>query len=234
MTGKHMRVVVLQPSYLPWLGYFDQIERADTFVFYDDVQYDKNSWRNRNRIKTSQGGQWITVPVLTKHRFGANINEIEINNNTPWASKHLKMLAQNYSKGPYFKEYIGLFESIYSREWMKLADLDIELVESISKVLGINTEFVLSSELNVKGDRLERLMDICLKLGADRYLTGNSAKDYMDEEAFAARGIEVEYQDYRHPDYPQLYGEFVSHLSIVDLLFNCGPQSLSIISRGSS
>ncbi len=117
---------------------------------------------------------------------------------------------------------------------MKLADLDIELVESISKMLGINTEFVLSSELNVKGDRLERLVDICLKLGADRYLTGDSAKDYMDEEAFAARGIEVEYQGYRHPDYPQLYGEFVSHLSIVDLLFNCGPQSLSIISRGSS
>lgn len=231
---KGMRVVVLQPSYLPWLGYFDQINRADVFVFYDDVQYDKNGWRNRNRIKTPQGWQWITVPVITRNRFGAPISDVEIDNKTLWAAKHLKTLVQNYSKSPYFKEYIRLFKAIYSREWSRIAGLDIALIKSISEVLGINTKFATSSELNLEGDRLERLLKICTKFGADRYLTGESAKDYMDEGVFSSHGVEVEYQNYRHPVYPQLYGEFISHLSVVDLLFNCGPESLSVIAGGSS
>jgi len=227
-----MRIVVLQPSYLPWLGYFDQINRADVFVFYDDVQYDKNGWRNRNRIKTPQGWQWITVPVVTKNRFGASINEIEIDSRTDWAAKHMKTLAQNYSRSPCFKEYISMFEGVYSKGWEKIADLDIAFIEAISEALGIKTAFVRSSELDIKGDRIERLLEICLKFGAEHYLTGDSARDYMDEELFASRGIEVEYQNYIHPVYPQLHGEFLSHLSIVDLLFNCGPESLSIISKG--
>jgi hypothetical protein len=227
-----MRVVVLQPSYLPWLGYFDQIDRADVFVFYDDVQYDKNGWRNRNRIKTPQGWAWITVPVLTRERFGAAINEVEIDNRAPWARKHLKTLSQNYSRSPYYGEYIGLFEDIYFREWEKIADLNMALIKAITGALGTDVRFACSSELNLQGDRLGRLVEICLEFGADRYLTGDSARDYMDRKVFSARGIQVEYQNYRHPVYPQLYGEFISHLSIVDLLFNCGPESLSIIARG--
>jgi len=229
-----MRVVVLQPSYLPWLGYFDQINRADVFVFYDDVQYDKNGWRNRNRIKTPQGRQWVTVPVVTKNRFGASINEVDIDSRTNWSAKHMKTLSQNYSRSPYFKEYVSTFEEAYSKEWGKIADLDIAFIEAISEVLGIETTFVRSSELDIRGDRLERLLEICLKFGAEHYLTGDSAKDYMDEELFASHGIKVEYQNYIHPVYTQLHGEFLSHLSVVDLLFNCGPESLSIISRGNS
>jgi len=215
------------------LGYFDQIYRSDVFVFYDDVQYDKHGWRNRNKIKTPKGWQWLTVPVLTRDRFGKLIYEMEIDNHTPWAEKHLKSIQANYRRSPYHDSYIKFLEEIYSTKWRYLADLDIELIKLIINLLGMkDKKFVRSTELNVEGARIERLIKICRLLKADIYLTGQAARNYLDEKLFAEAGINVEYQNYKHPLYPQLYGDFIPYLSVIDLLFNCGPESLKILVKG--
>jgi len=222
-------VVILQPSYLPWLGYFEQIYRSDVFVFYDDVQFDKHGWRNRNRIKTATGWLWMTVPVLTEGYFGKNVHEIQIDNNLPWARKHLKAIETNYRKAPYYQDYIDSFRDIYSKRWQYIAELDIEFVKLICGLLGINRKFVRSKDLKVKGERSERLLEICRLFDARIYYSGESAKDYLNAKLFADAGIEVKYQHYDHPVYSQLYGEFIPFLSIVDLLFNCGSESLGIL-----
>jgi hypothetical protein len=224
-------VAILQPSYLPWLGYFEQIDRSDVFVFYDDVQYDKHGWRNRNKIKTPKGWQWLTVPVY--HNFGQKIYEVKINNNIPWRRKHLKSLQANYARAPYYQTYIKFFEKVYSQHWEYLVDLNVYLIKQLCEFLGIkNTEFVHSRDLNIKGERTERLVKICQLFGADEYLTGDAAKNYLEEKKFQNANIKVIYQNYRHPVYPQLFGEFIPYLSVVDLLFNCGPKSLEIIRSG--
>jgi hypothetical protein len=225
-----MRVVILQPSYLPWLGYFDQIAKADFFVFYDDVQFDKNGWRNRNKIKTPQGGLWLTVPVRLKNHLELPINNVEIDNLQNWKNKHFNSLEINYSKAPFFLNYCKFFKETYSRHWDYISELDIYLTVEISRILGIKTQFFRSSELGIKGDKTSRLINICKHFAADRYLTGDSAKDYLDQDMFRANSIDLEYQDYHHPEYPQLYGDFIQHMSIVDLLFNCGRESLPILS----
>lgn len=222
-----MRIAVLQPSYLPWLGYFDQIARVDAFVFYDDVQYDRDGWRNRNRIKTetAEHWQWLTVPVLLKGKHGSKINEVEINNTEHWRRKHLAALSQWYRRTPFFKDVIGFFEDLYAREWKSLCELATTSVRELCALMGIRTPLHFSSGLGVAGERVERLVRLCEHFGADEYLTGDAAEDYLDPEAFAQKNIRIVYQRYHHPRYPQLYGEFVSHLSIVDLLFNSGPAS---------
>lgn len=224
-----LRIAVLQPSYLPWLGYFDQIARVDAFVFYDDVQYDKNGWRNRNRIRTAEGWQWLTVPVALTGSFGAPISEVEIVPGAPWARKHLAALAQWYSRTPWFDRYFPLLEEALSRPWERLAELDVHLTVELCRALGLPAVFYRSSELGVGGERSERLLRLCEHFGAREYLTGDAARDYLDVPSFEARGIEVHFQEYRHPTYPQRYEPFVSHLSVVDLLFNCGEESLSTL-----
>lgn len=224
-----MRVVVLQPSYLPWLGYFDQMRRADVFVYYDDVQYDRGGWRNRNRIRTHQGWQWLTVPVKLKGRFGCLIRDAEIDNRTPWARKHLESVRQSYAKAPYSRDVLPLLESLLRRSWNGLSELNIDLTEKLANAIGLSVKTVRSSELGVEGSRSERLVGICKHLGATQYLTGDAAAAYLEHELFEREDIEVEYQNYRHPTYPQIHGEFTPFLSAVDLLFNCGPQSLDIL-----
>jgi len=219
-------VAIHQPQYLPWLGYFDKIDRADVFCYLDDVQYKKNEWQNRNRIKTAQGWQWLTVPVA--YRFPERINRVRIPSDIPWAKKHLHALVTNYRKAPFFKDYIGIFEGAYARQWEYLADLNIYLIEQLKKATAVASaaQTVRSSTLELREDPTERLIDICLTLGADRYLAGAGARNYMDFGRFSASGIQVVVQDFRQPHYPQLYGRFQSHLSIVDLIFNCGPESI--------
>lgn len=229
-----MRVVVLQPSYLPWLGYFDQIAKADVFVFYDDVQYDKNGWRNRNKIKTPQGEMWLSVPVRLKNHLELPINKIEIDNLSNWRKKHLTALEINYSRAAYFKDYEGFFKEVYGRQWPFLADLDIHIVKELSTMLGVKTKFYRSSELGITGDKTGRLINICKHFSADSYLTGDSAKDYLDEGLFSSNSIKLEYHGYRHPVYRQLYGDFMPSLSIVDLLFNCGKETLKVLSNNST
>lgn len=226
-------LVLLQPSYLPWIGMFSQMDQADIFVVYSDVQYTKNDWRNRNRIKTAQGVQWLTVPVL-KNGFPL-IKDVLIDNSDNWKTKHLKSIKQNYSRAPHFGEYISDIERIYLRPWKYLLDLDMEFILSIQYALGIKVEFKFSSDLSLEGNRIEKLIDCCIKCGATEFLEGHAGKSYLQgegEQLFRERGIKLTYQDYKHPVYTQLYGEFVSHLSVLDLLFNCGKESLDIIRSG--
>ena len=222
-------IVVLQPGYLPWLGFFDQVRRADAFVVYDDVQFDKNGWRNRNRIKSANGPQWLTVPVLQRGRSKQALVDVEINAEVPWARRHLASIRQNYARAPFLDHYLPELEELLMRPWKRLVDLDLELAERMCGWLGIACEWVRSSELGIEGDRVGRLIAICETLGAERYLSGDAARDYLDETAFAARSIEVSYQEYSHPTYPQLHGDFESNLSALDLLFNCGGESGQIL-----
>ena len=223
-----MIVAVHQPQYLPWLGYFDKIRRADAFCYLNDVQYKKNEWQNRNRIKTAQSWQWLTVPV--SYRFPEKINEVHINNTVDWKKKHLQALITNYSRAPYFKEYISIFEDVFSKDWELISDLNIHLIELLRGVLQLQeTSTVISSDLKLSDDPTGRLIDICNHLGADTYLAGQGGANYMDVERFEKNGLQVIVQEFEHPVYPQLFDEFQSHLSIVDLLFNCGPESMNII-----
>lgn len=224
-----MVVGILQPSYLPWLGYFEQIWKSDVFVLYDDVQFEKGSWRNRNRIKTPQGPQWLTVPVLSKGQGPQLINHVAINSQVPWQSKHTKALNQNYGKAPYFAEYSESLFNILNRPCEKLADLNLQVISWLNRVLGIQTKVVLSSQLNITGDQIGRLIAVIKYLGGDIFYEGAAGKNYIDIREFDRSGITVQFQDYVHPVYTQLYGEFVPYLSVIDLIFNHGPESLAII-----
>lgn len=222
-----MIVAVHQPQYLPWLGYFDKIDRADTFVFLDNVQYKKNEWQNRNRIRTTQGWQWISVPVL--NQFAQQIKDVRINNRVRWKKKHFHALLYNYAKSRYFEEHRPFFERTYNRGWEYLLDINTHVIEYLVSVLGINTEIVIASNLNVRNHPTERLIDICKALGADTYLAGKGGYKYMDMEKFRQAEIKVLFQDFKHRAYSQLFGTFEPFMSVVDLLFNHGKESLNII-----
>ena len=224
-----MRLVVLQPGYLPWLGFFDQLRRADVFVYYDDVQYDKHGWRNRNRIKTQSGPQWLTVPVLHHGRGLPRILEAEIDRRQPWARKHVASLRQAYARAAHAEQYLPAIEEMLSQPWERLVDLDIALVDVMCRWLGLSPRIERSSALDVPGERSERLVRICEHFGARSYLSGSAARVYLDTALFERHGISVEWQDYVHPVYPQLHGDFVPYLSAIDLLLNCGDESRSVL-----
>lgn len=226
-----MRIGILQPGYLPWLGFFEQVYKSDVFVIYDDVQYDKNGWRNRNRIKTANGIQWITVPVLVKGKQQPLIKDVRIDNSSNWRKKHLASITANYSKAMYFDNYIGLFKRCLEREWEYILDLDMEFIQLFCEVLELKCKMYYASDLGISGDKVSRLINICEHFGADIFYEGQAGKNYIDEEIFLQRGISIEYQDYHHPVYRQLYGDFIPYLSIVDLLFNEGPNSLDILKQ---
>ena len=228
-----MIVAVHQPQYLPWLGYFDKIRRADMFCYLDSVQYKKNDWQNRNRIKTSQGWQWLTVPV--RFKYPEKISEVKINPTVKWRQKHLQALVTNYRRAPFFDQYIEIFEQIYSEDWELVSELNICFIERLKAVLGLGAKKAIrSSQLDLSEDPTDRLIDICSAANADIYLSGQDGIKYMDLERFKANGVQVVVQDYRHPVYPQMFAGFESHMSVVDLLFNCGPKSLAIIKEGNS
>lgn len=223
-----MKIVIIQPSFLPWRGYFHLIQRSDAFVFYDDVQYDKHSWRNRNIIKTKNGPQWITVPVLLKNRFGQKINEVHIDNisNARWRKKIWHSIYLNYKRAKYFEKFAVFFENIFSQDWDKLCELDIYSTMAICEILGIKCKFYRSSELNVEGERISRIVNTCKKLGGDQYISGPKAKDYITEDSeFVRNGITLEFHQHDYAEYQQLHGNFIPNVSIIDLLFNCGDDS---------
>ena len=223
-----MIVAVHQPQYLPWLGYFDKIRRADIFCYLDNVQYKKNDWQNRNRIKTAQGWQWLTVPV--QYRFPQKICEVKINNALNWRKKHLHTLVTNYSRAPFFKKFAQFFEEIYSENWQFLSDLNIALVEGLKKAFRLyRVPAVKSSELSLREDPTDRLIDICRELKADIYLSGQDGVKYMDLERFKQNDIQIIVQKFVHPVYPQLFDDFQAQMSAVDLLFNCGPEGIERI-----
>ena len=234
MSARGKRTLaVLQPGYLPWLGFFDQLKRSDCFIFYDDVQYDKNGWRNRNRIKSTTGEPyWLTVPVRV-HSLSQQLIETEIDNRQPWARKHLGTIRQFYAKAPHLDRYLPELEHVLSKNWERLCDLDLAVIKLMCDWLGLERWTMRSSELAIAGDRSARLVNFCLHVGANNYLSGNAAQEYLDVELFARHGITVEWQNYKHPTYPQQNGAFVRFLSALDLLFNCGDESRRIISEGS-
>ncbi len=222
-----MNCVILQPSFIPWRGYFHQIQRADLFVFYDCVQYDKHGWRNRNRIKTAQGAQWLTIPVAAGGACqGLLIRDVTVASDSAWRRKHLATIEQNYRKAPFWRDYAPLVEEIYALPDPRLADITCAATEAIARALGItHTRFVRSSELAARGEKTDRLLDVLTRLGATHYISGPSARDYIEADKLAAAGITLEYMVYDYPPYSQLHGPFDGHVSILDLLFNVGPDA---------
>lgn len=225
MKLRKKKVAVLQSNYIPWKGYFDIVHEVDLFIFYDDVQFTKNDWRNRNKIKTQHGVKWLTVPVGSpKERL---INQIRPSHNH-WPKKHWESIKQSYSKAPFFHLYQDFFFEVYNEnKWTNLSELNQYLVKTISEdFLGINTEFKNSHQYSVSGTKLFRLIELLQKAGTKSYLSGPKAKDYVDEIIFMNAGIQLVYKDYSgYPEYPQLFPPFEHNVSIVDLLFNCGPDS---------
>ena len=222
------RVVILQPSYLPWLGYFDQMFKSHVFVLYDDVQFDKHGWRNRNRVLGRDGPLWLTVPVVT-HGQGRPTNaEVHVAPTPPrWAVKQLQTLRTYYAKAPHFHDVYDALEPVLTRPWQRLLDLNRTLLDVVCTLLGLDRPVLLAGDLGIPGEATARLVDICAHLGATHYLSGDAGRDYIEPDRFAQAGITLEYHDYHHPTYPQLgHGDFVSHLSVIDLLMNVGPASL--------
>ena len=223
-----------QPAYLPWLGLFHKIALSDAFCYFDEVQYLKKDWNNRNKIKTSNGEIWLTVPVLTKGYREKRIREIEINNSTNWRKKHWRSIYFAYKKAHYFRKYSDFFKETYEKEWHHLTDLNEYLLKYFLKELEIKVEYHKASELNFKGHKLSLVLDMCKKLGANLYIFGVLGKDYAKEGEFSQVGIKIYFQDYMHPVYSQPGQDFVSHMSILDLLFNCGPNSYEILMMGNT
>ena len=224
-------VVITQPTYLPWLGYFCLMREADVFVFLDNVQFERRSWQCRNRIKSPKRSLWLTVP--TKHNGPHLIKDVKIDNLKPWRRKHWKALNTCYGNSPYFSLYSSFFEEVYRKKWTKLASLNIHIIKYVASKLGLSPVFLRASKLKAEGKRTGLLLNICKTLNADRYLTSPKAEEYMEEDGafklFRDEGVLLEFLEYKHPTYPQMFGEFVPHLSIVDCLFNCGPKSPEVV-----
>jgi hypothetical protein len=224
-----MTVVILQPGYLPWLGFFEQMRRSDVFVYYDDVQYDTHGWRNRNRIKTKQGPLWLTVPVRHSGLSKPRIVDVSIDARTNWPKKHVASIQQAYAAAPFVKQYLPALEELLTRPWPRLVDLDIAVAGQLAEWLGVGRRIERASELGIEGGQSDRLVNICRHFGASRYLSGNAAREYLDVSLFERSGITVEWQDYTHPVYPQLHGEFVPFMSAIDLVLNCGERAGDIM-----
>ncbi len=223
-----MIVAVHQPQYLPWLGYFDKIDRADVFVLLDTVQYKKNEWQNRNRIKAAEGWQWITVPV--NYRFPQRIDEVAVNNRERWQHRQRQAIVSNYRKAPFWDDVAPFVEEILAPGWEMLAPLNIFGVKRLAAILGIETPLYVASELGEFPDDPDgRLIAITKHFGADTYLAGSGGRGYMDLARYGRSGVTVLFQEFAHPVYEQRFGAFEPCLSVLDLLFNQGGESLDIL-----
>jgi len=231
-----MIVSMNQPAYMPWLGYFHRIAVSDLHIVLDHVQFEKNSFVNRNKIRTESGSCWLTVPVKTKGRFGRlPINTLEINNDVNWRRKHWETLQQNYGKAPYFADYAAFFELLYKREWHLLSDLCWELTTYFLTSFHITVPLQYSSEMQPRCTKGDLVLELCKKVGAGTYFSGVLGKDYLDEEVFRGSGVNILYQSYQHPEYSQCrLKTFEPNMAAVDLLFNCGPQSREVLLRGNA
>jgi hypothetical protein len=221
------RVAIVQSSYIPWKGYFDLIRRVDEFILYDDVQYTRRDWRSRNRIKTKDGLLWLTIPVIVKGRYLQAIKDTQIAD-SDWRRQHLRSIEAAYARAPYYRVHRDWLASLYrehSSRW--LTEVNHHFISAICEVLGLGTRLTSSLSYTLSGSRTERLVDLCRQAGATGYLSGPSARSYIDSDAFAAAGIQLEYIDYEgYPEYPQLYPPFVHQVSVLDLLFHTGPDAL--------
>lgn len=229
-----MIVSINQPAYLAWLGYYQRIAEADLHVVLDHVQFEKNSFTNRNKLRTAQGWTWLTVPVLTKGRFGGlTIDRLEVDGHQDWGRKHWATLSQAYRKAPFFPEHAPFLESLYARPWPLLADLIREVDAYLLAAFGIGTRTLASSGLDCRLAKDELVLEICRKVGATTYVSGSLGRQYLRESLFAEAGIRVVYQDYRHPEYRQCQpGPFEPYMAALDLLLNHGPEAVGILRGG--
>lgn len=228
LTGikAHMKkVAIVQSNYIPWKGYFDMIAAVDEFILYDDMQYTRRDWRNRNQIKTPQGLQWLTVPVKVKGKYHQTIRETEIDG-SDWAEAHWKAITQNYRRAPCFEEMAVLIGPLYRQKYTHLSVLNRAFIETVCGYLGITTKISNSWDYEMIEGKTERLADLCAQAGGSEYISGPAAKDYIQEQIFSNKGIKLTWFDYYgYKEYPQLWGEFAHGVTILDLLFNCGRNS---------
>jgi WbqC-like protein family len=223
------RVAILQSSYIPWKGYFDLMRQVDEFILYDDAQYTKRDWRNRNQIKTKDGLLWLSIPVEVKGKFTQAIKDVSISDPS-WSTQHFKTIAAAYARAPRFQEYRAVLEDLYRGATpSRLSDVNRRFIEGLAKILGIGTKLSWSMDYELPEGRVERLVALCRQAGATSYLSGPSAREYIERDAglFAEAGIEVGYIDYSsYPEYPQLHPPFEHHVSVIDLILNAGPEAL--------
>jgi hypothetical protein len=226
MDEQHKKIAIVQSNYIPWKGYFDLIAAVDEFILYDDMQYTRRDWRNRNQIKTSQGLQWLTVPVKVKGKYHQTIRETEIEE-TNWAKSHWTSLCQNYRRANHFNAIAQELESFYLQtEYTHLSQLNRTLIEWVCSKLGITTLISNSWDYQLVEGKTERLADLCCQAGGSEYISGPAARGYIDEAVFTEKGVKLTWFDYEgYPEYPQLWGDFTHTVSILDLLLNCGNEA---------
>lgn len=221
-----------QPSYIPYLGYVHKLIISDLFIIMDNVQYEKNGYTNRNMIKTSNGPIWLTVPIILKNHTNKIIKDMEINNSSDWKLSHWKSIYYNYKKANFFNHYSDFLENLYKQKWEKLTDITNYILRFIIKDLEISTKIEFLSDTNIKGKKDELILNMCKKYNANIFIFGSSGKTYADQEKFSKEKINLYFQEYKHPTYNQLWGDFISNMSIIDLLLNEGPKkSKNIILR---
>jgi hypothetical protein len=223
MTTQEKSVAIVQSSYVPWKGYFDLVDSVDEFILFDDRQYTRRDWRNRNRIKTPQGVAWLSIPVKVKGKYSQRIDETEVAD-VGWAERHWKTIENVYRRAPHFDVYRERIETMYHRcEESFLSRVNRYFLEAICDLLEISTRLAWSTQYSVEGSKTERLVELCRSAGATRYVSGPTARTYLDESLFAEAGIELEYMDYsKYPVYEQLYPPFEHRVSILDVLFHTG------------
>jgi hypothetical protein len=228
-----MIVSIMQPAYLPWLGYFDRIYRSDLHVVLDHVQIDRNSktkFANRNKIRTATGWVWLTVPLVTSGKSAQlGITQLEISPDARWEKKHLETIRHSYAKAPYFPEHRAFLQELYQETWTHLAPLLRRSTDYLVRAFGMSTPVVYSSSLRTGGAKDELILNICRDVGATCYLSGPFGRDYLSQDEFGRVGIELRFHDYVHPVYPQIQGGFEPYMSGLDLLLNCGAESLSVL-----
>jgi hypothetical protein len=222
-----MRVTIHQPQFFPWLGYLDKIDQADLFVLLDTVQYKKNEWQNRNRIRTAQGWQWLTVPV--HYKFGQRIKDIHIEETSDWRARHLRAISLHYGKAPYRERLLEGLREVYLARSAELVMMNLQTIRWLLEGFGITTPVRLASEMDLREEPTERLIDICQTVGATHYLAGAGAQAYLDVGRFEASGVELEIQEFQHPVYSQCYEPFIPGMSAMDLLLNCGSDALTCL-----
>ena len=224
-------IAIHQPEFMPWLGFFDKMMRADKYVIFDHVQFKKRYFENRNRIKRDEQTVWLSAPVKTKGKYLQPINEVAIDNSTPWQKRMWETIRHGYSKSPYFSLFAEEIEQlIMKQEYQMLMDFNLACICWFRKVLTIENPVVFSSRLGVADYKASDLIrEICKRMDAQRYLCGPSGKDYLNEDDFRREGIEIVWQEFQHPKYPQLSHEFTPYMSVLDLVFNCGLKSRDVI-----
>ena len=230
-----MKIVISQPMFFPWVGMHEQLRQADVYVNYADVQYSKGSFTNRVQVKAPEGIRWLTVPLQALH-LGQAIDEVQINNKVDWRQQHYELLARCYSAAPYYGDMMDVVSNVYGHAWQSIAELSQASFFAGCHYFGLDADvrFVDVRDLDVPGKSSQRVLDIVLKLGGDRYVTGHGARNYLDHSLFEFSGVRVEYMNYQKTPYPQMNGEFTPYVSILDLIANVGPQGMLLINSGST